>query len=163
MGDLSPRSTEQRARFLEHLSKTANVSASAEVACIDRKTAYNWRANDREFAQAWAEALETATDTLEAEARRRALEGTPEPLTCKDGLIYGKDGKPVTVLKFSDNLMALLLKAHRPERFKERTSTELTGPGGGPIQAQAVPFDLDKLEPHELARLYRERISGQIE
>jgi hypothetical protein len=119
--------TGQRARFLKHLAKTANITASAMVACITRRTAYNWKHAEPDFEEAWLDALEQATDTLEAEARRRALEGTPRPLTCKDGLIYDKDGKPVMVLDFSDTLMVTLLKAHRPERFKDRSETHMTG------------------------------------
>jgi hypothetical protein len=119
------KATDQRARFLKHLAKTCNVTASAEVAMVNRATVYRWRGEIEAFREAWDDAMEQATDALEAEARRRALEGTPEPLTCKDGLIYGEDGKPVMVLKFSDTLMALLLKAHRPDRFRERSTVDM--------------------------------------
>jgi hypothetical protein len=81
-------------RFLELLRHTANVRLSADGAGIDRGTAYNRRRRDQAFAAAWEQAEADAIDVLEAEARRRAL-------------------------SVSDNLLMFLLKAHRPERFRE--------------------------------------------
>jgi len=81
-------------RFLELLRQTANVRLSADGAGIDRGTAYHRRQRDADFAAAWAQAEADAVDVLEAEARRRAL-------------------------SVSDNLLMFLLKAHRPERFRE--------------------------------------------
>ncbi len=43
----------QRALFIEHLSKSANVTASARVAGFDRRTAYAHRLADPEFAADW--------------------------------------------------------------------------------------------------------------
>ena len=72
--------TGQRALFLEHLAKTANVTASARKAGFDRKTAYAHRAADPEFAAEWEDALEQSIDDLEGEARRRAVDGVAEPV-----------------------------------------------------------------------------------
>lgn len=66
--------------FLDQLRKTGNASEAARAAGIDRKTAYNWRKNDEQFSDHWTQALEEATDLLEAEARRRAIEGYDEPV-----------------------------------------------------------------------------------
>jgi hypothetical protein len=72
--------THSRALFLEHLAKTANVSASARAAGFDRSTAYAHRQADPEFAAQWDDALEQSLDDLEGEARRRAYEGVAEPV-----------------------------------------------------------------------------------
>ena len=87
-------------RFIELVRQTANVRLSADGAGIDRDTAYRRRQRDPDFAAAWTQAEADAVDVLEAEARRRAL----------------------TV---SDNLLMFLLKAHRPERFRETIRIDL--------------------------------------
>jgi hypothetical protein len=125
----------QRARFLGHLAETANVTASAIIAGFDRRTAYEHRIIDAEFAAAWEDALDQATDTLEAEARRRALEGCREPVVNKDGLVYDENQVPMYVQKYSDTLMITLLKAHRPSRFATLPQ---------PATAPSVPTDLQR-------------------
>ena len=81
-------------RFLEVLAATGNVRLSAGAAGVSRDTPYKRARRSRRFAEAWAKAVEDAIDTLEAEARRRALGG-------------------------SDALLMFLLRAHRPERYRE--------------------------------------------
>lgn len=84
-----------RATFLEELRKTCNVSHSARLAGVGRRTVYNWREADAQFAAAWDDAEEEAVDALELAARERAIDG-------------------------SDRMMEILLKAHRPEKYVER-------------------------------------------
>jgi AcrR family transcriptional regulator len=122
-------------KFLLHLAGSGNVSASAEAVGLSRSTFYTLRKDDDEFAAAWADAVETATDALEAEARRRAVDGYDEYVTCKDGLVLGSDGQPVFQKRHSDSLLALLLRAHRPDKFRDRASVEHTGPGGKQLAA----------------------------
>ena len=74
--DSAPKKGRRRdwaARFLEVYHQTDNVRLAASGAGIDRDTAYRRRQKDDRFATAWANAREDAIDTLEAEARRRAL------------------------------------------------------------------------------------------
>jgi hypothetical protein len=124
--------TEQRKeKFLKELAKRANVSDAARAAGVGRSTAYEWYEADQGFARRWDEAVEHAVDELEREAWRRAAEGFDEP-------VYQKGELVGHVRRYSDQLMSVLLKAHRPEKFRERTQTELTGPGGGPLQPVAV-------------------------
>ena len=47
--------------------------------------------------------------------------------------------------------MIFLLKARRPDKYKERRASELSGPGGGPIKtawdySKLILEDLDTLE-----------------
>ena len=77
------------------------------------------RKEDPEFAEAWNLALEAGNDVLEAEALRRAVEGVDEPIY-QGGALVG------TVTKYSDTLLALLLKAHLPEKFRERSEVKHT-------------------------------------
>lgn len=112
--------------FLSELANRANVSASAAAAGVDRATAYRWRDADPVFAAAWDSAVDVAVDSLEAEAWRRAHEGWDEP-------VFQRGEEVGVVRRYSDTLMVTLLKGHRPERYKDRTSTELSGPGGTPL------------------------------
>lgn len=113
--------TLSRARevFIATLAKTGQVTLSAKAAKIDRVTAYAWRKKNEEFALAWNRALDLAGDMLEDEAVNRAMNG-------------------------SDGLLTLLLKAHKPERFRERSEVQLTG----------------SLEISDKLRKARERVNG---
>ncbi|MEQ8252186.1 MAG: hypothetical protein RIB41_13180 [Oceanibaculum nanhaiense] len=115
MAEPSPTARRRMRRFLDHLADTGNVSAACRLAKLDRRTAYQWRGADADFRRQWQEALDAAVDALEAEARRRAVEGVEHP-HFHQGQVAG------TVKRYSDALLMFLLRAHRPERFRERNS-----------------------------------------
>jgi len=114
-----PKGNVLQSVFLDHLRKSANVSDAARAAGIDRKTAYNWRHGDELFCEKWKQALEEATDLLEAEARRRAIHGYEEPLLYGGRLVCDAEGNPVTRTRYSDGLLRMLLRAHRPSSFRD--------------------------------------------
>lgn len=95
----------QRESFIEALSRSANIRASAAAAGISRDTAYRWKREDPEFSAAWDTALEDAIDTLEEEAWRRAT-AIEEP---------------------SDTLLIFLLKGNRKEKYRERHDVKTSG------------------------------------
>jgi hypothetical protein len=76
-----------RSVFLAAIAACGNVSHAARVACVDRDTAYEHRRQDAEFAAKWAEAIEESNDNLEAEARRRAVDGVDEPVVYQGELM----------------------------------------------------------------------------
>ncbi|MHC5536960.1 hypothetical protein ACYOEI_01645 [Singulisphaera rosea] len=51
-------------------------------------------------------------DTLESEARRRALDGVEKP-------VFYRGQKCGAIREYSDALLMFLMKAARPERFRE--------------------------------------------
>ena len=65
------------------------------------------------------------------EARRRALTGVEEP-------VYYKGEAVDRTAKYSDTLLIFLLKAHRPEKFRDNVSAEHSCKDGGPIQEENV-------------------------
>lgn len=106
--------------FLRALSATANVTEAARAAGISRQTAYERRESDPDFAAAWRDALEESCDALEREARRRAIEGTEEP-------VFYKGDECGRIRRYSDTLLIVLLNAHRPEKYRRNTKVEHDG------------------------------------
>lgn len=116
----------KREQFLDALGETANVSKAAAVTGISRQRFYRLRDADDTFAQAWDAAFEQGVDALEEEALRRAIEGEVNKV------YYG--GKEIgATRKLSDSLLMFLLKALRPERYKERPAAETNEQGGAPL------------------------------
>jgi len=107
-----------RAKFIATLRKTGIVTDAALVAGHTRKAFYRLREADPAFADEWRDALDEATDSLEKEARRRAIEGCDRPIYQRGQLVgYERE--------YSDTLMCLLLKAHRPMVFRERVEHDI--------------------------------------
>lgn len=77
MGDLRQHWTKA---FLSALAVEGVVSRAAALAGVDRVTVHRRRKDDPDFNQACLDAMEEAADALEAEARRRAIEGVHEPV-----------------------------------------------------------------------------------
>lgn len=122
--DLPEVKKEAKEAFLRGLRDRGAVAHACEVAGICRATAYNWRKDDEEFAAAWDKAVEESIELLEASVYERARQ--------------------------KDTLAAIfLLKAARPEKYRDRYEHQLTGPGGGPIQVSRVAGlsdeELDKM------------------
>lgn len=119
-------------RFLERLAETGNVSLAAQFAGLSKQTAYNHRHSDDEFARQWDDALDTATDLLEQEARRRAYEGVDEP-------VFYKGDEVGTIRKYSDTLLIFLLKGLRPEKYRDNATVVHEGNPQKPIAYVEAP------------------------
>ena len=105
------RTPKHRAKFLEALRNTANVSASCQIARLPRSCVYDWRAADPEFAADWAAAVELGCDALEDEAVRRGCEGHLKP-------VFHRGKEVGAIREYSDVLQIFMLKARRPARFR---------------------------------------------
>ncbi|GBQ07904.1 hypothetical protein [Saccharibacter floricola] len=115
--------------FLDTLEKCGNISLASKAAGVSRPGMYARRERDPDFAQAWDEAITTAVESLEAEAWRRARDGVPEYLVTGKGLVLDKNGEPVMQNRYSDSLLTTLLKAHKPERYKDRSTVDMNVTG----------------------------------
>lgn len=97
------------------------VSKAAQTAGIDIKTAYNWKKDDLEFAEAWNYCYDEGTELLIEEATRRGVEGIDKPIFYQGELID-------TVKEYSDTLLVKQLEARRPADYRPRATLEATGP-----------------------------------
>ena len=121
------KATRQRARedFLAALRQQPNITLAAQAANLSRQTMYEWREKDAAFAADWDAALEEGIDLAEAEMWRRGIEGWDEPVFGR--VAKDRDGEIGTVRKHSDAMLTLALKAHRPEKFRDRADVHHTG------------------------------------
>ncbi len=125
------RTARRRRRFLEVLAECAIVAEACRAAGAARGSFYAWRRDDPEFAAAWDEALEIGIATLEDEAIRRARDGVATP-------VFHRGRQVATVRKTSDALLMFLLRAHRPQLYRERPRPE-PAPRRGHRDASPAP------------------------
>lgn len=133
------RKTAWHDKFLLSLRDNGNVRLACQIVAIDRQTAYNHRESDQLFRQQWDDAIEEAIECMEAEARRRAMRGITET-------VFYRGKKCGVIQKYSDTLLIFLLKAHRPEKYRERWNGDLNGTHGKPTATgdEGISFeDLD--------------------
>jgi hypothetical protein len=95
-----PRRPDWAPVFLEKFAAFGNVLLACHAAGVSRDAPYKRARRSAAFAADWAQARDDAIDQLEGEARRRALAG-------------------------SDQLLMFLLRAHRPERYRETVRIDL--------------------------------------
>ena len=102
----------RQAAFLAAFAQLGTITHAAEAAQINRREHYRWLP-DPSYAEAFAEAQQKAVESLEREARRRAVEGIEETVW--------HNGKPCgAVRRYSDTLLIFLLKGANPEKYRER-------------------------------------------
>ena len=133
------RKRDWKPAFIEVLRTTGNVTLAAQHAGQSRNQVHDVRQRSKRFAAQWDNALEEATDLLEAEARRRAFTGIDEPVFYK-GKVVG------STKKYSGPLLMFLLEAHRPQKFRD---------GGKVEQPGATDVDVDRDREKRIERLDR--------
>lgn len=123
----APLSDTQKQTFLDALAKCGVIGDALQAAGIkSRATITNLRNSDPAFSDAYDEAIEESRDTLESEARRRAVEG----VTRIKWVGKGDDREPVEEVAYSDQLLIFLLKGERGDKFADRTKAEISNPDG---------------------------------
>lgn len=113
--------------FLLKLKENANVAEACRAAGISRQIPYALQKTDPDFAERWTDAVEEAIDALEIAAMQRARDGGEILKFDKygnamvDPRVKGPNGEPVyyTERVYSDSLANLLLKAHRPDKYRD--------------------------------------------
>jgi len=96
------RTFKARKLFLDQLEVGNSISFAANAAGGTARVFKRWRDDDESFAKDWDEAEEAGTDFIEDAATTRALNK-------------------------SDPLMAMILKARRPDKYDRGSKLELSG------------------------------------
>jgi len=103
----------KRDKFISKLREMPNVSRAARLTVVSRSSAYRLRETDSEFAAEWDAAIEEGVEALEEIAMRRAK-------------------------KSSDTLLIFLLKAHKPEMYREQRDLNIGGKDGDNVKLELV-------------------------
>ncbi|RMD70940.1 MAG: hypothetical protein D6819_03005, partial [Gammaproteobacteria bacterium] len=96
--------------FLRGIASGESMKAVLKRLGLSAQAPYRWQKISPEFARAWEEARNMAADFFEAEAIERAIHGVEKPIYYK-GEVVG------TIREPSDQLLTLLLKGHKPEKY----------------------------------------------
>ena len=98
--------------FLSAVMLGASVTDAVGQAGVHITLPYKTRITDKAFKKAWKDASEVGTEFLEQEAARRAYHGTLKP-------VFHKGEECGFIREYSDTLMIFLLKARRPDKYRE--------------------------------------------
>lgn len=116
--------------FLKAFRGTLSMKAAADAVKINLQAHYNWLRSDEIYRRAWEEVYEEAAQFLEDEAVRRAYQGVKRALYYKGAPMRtgrGKNARPAFETLYSDTLLLALLKRFKPNEYRERVQTEITG------------------------------------
>lgn len=137
-----------QAAFLAAYEECGQISAAALMAGMDRTTHYKWMREDGSYVERFEESHMVYVDNMEAEARRRAVEGVEIP-------IYYMGRKVGHKKMFSDTLLIFLLKGELPDKYKERGEQEVKHSG------QIHKTDLSELSIEELEKIAGKKTSDE--
>lgn len=121
---------DQLQAYLDALRETGTRVKAAHSVGLSYGVVLDHRRNDPEFAAAEDEAIEEAGDLLEAEAIRRGRDGV-------ERIRHRKVGDEVieyVETEYSDRLLAMLLQGAKPDKYANRTKSEISGPNGKEIE-----------------------------
>ena len=116
-------SYKKRAIFIENVAQMGNVAMAARATGWSRGTPYALRKTDKLFAEAWKEAEDIAVDMLEGQAWSLAMKGVKEP-------VFHNGEQCGFKVKYSERMLEILLKARRPNTYRENIKAELDVKGG---------------------------------
>jgi len=131
--------------FVAVVATGGNVTKACAVAGYSRRSIYEYREKDEEFAKHFREALDKGVESLEHEAARRAHRGVNEP-------VYYEGERVGLKRKYSDTLLIFLLKAHKPDKYRERLGIDFANATPEQVEAAILAMPLPKLRGM-LARL----------
>jgi hypothetical protein len=131
--------------FLHAFAETLSITEASRRVGYHFSSHFYWMKADPTYAKCFETVKAIAIQSLEDEAVRRAKDGYLAPVVSA--------GKIVTFeRKYSDQLMMKLLQRFNPEAYKDRSSRELTGTEGGPVDVN-LQSDLGKAIAEHLEAL----------
>ena len=135
MAKKKPRKTREDKKrhqqaFLAAFSAIGIMTKAAKAAKVSPCQPYEWLKEDGlhgdEFRRLYAEAEKHAGEALEAEARRRAVDGLKR-FKFHNGtpIIDPETEQPYFEYEYSDTLLIFLMKGVMPDKYRERQSVDL--------------------------------------
>lgn len=125
-----------QARLKEQFCAALRNIGVMRYACLQvnvgKSTVARWRAADPAFEAQVLAALDDAVEAMEQEAFRRAVLGVEKPVTVA--------GDREVIREHSDTLLIFLLKANRPEKYRERYDVRHSGKDGEPMKSVTDVF-----------------------
>lgn len=103
---------QKKRKFLEILSKTGNINASAAAVGVSRATIYKLTSKDKVFRERVEMAKDKALGILELAAVKRGVEGVEVILRDRNGKAIG------TKREYSDRLLIKMMEANDPDRHR---------------------------------------------
>lgn len=134
--------------FLRGFASTGVVLDGLLAAGVSRDVEHYWRKNDEAYLALFRVAEAHAADIVEREAIRRAVHGYEEPVifqgqpTIVTDEATGKE-KVYTTRKYSDGLMALVLKGRRREVYGDKVEQTHDFKKGGVLVVPGQVLDAD--------------------
>lgn len=137
-----------RRRFLIAYAVHGTISTACKAAGISNSCYYQWKKaaekdnadeSDKAFLEAFREADEIAFDSMEEEARRRAVDGVDEPVYQAGRLVGMKR-------VYSDTLLIFRMKAKRPAQYRDNAPQQIQyiGPDGRPAALPAPQVNIQQ-------------------
>ncbi len=122
-------------RFLNAYVKCGQITKAFEEIGMERTIHYKWL-RDPVYAKAFEDAQMMVGDLLEAEAVRRAVDGV-----VREKGVYHQGCRVGTeiITEYSDSLLALLLKAAKPDTYRERIEINVIDR----VRQKATEYGLD--------------------
>jgi len=131
--------------FLQSIEREPNICEAERATGISRQDHYRW-IKDPDYKERFDKAFDRGVDVLEAEAVRRALHGTEEPVysggkravdvVMRDGkvVLHPQTLKPIeipaSVTRKSDTLLMFLLNGNRSGKYRSRTDSRIVDAEG---------------------------------
>ena len=129
--------------FFKALTEIPNIAYGLRKAHVSRVTIFYHCKRSAAFKARMDEALKTGIEGLEEECWKRAHDGVARGVWRNDA-----EGNPMrveTIKEYSDTLAICLLKAHVPEKYRERSETALTGANGEPLAVLGLKITEEEL------------------
>jgi hypothetical protein len=145
---LTRQALHKKVHFLRAFAQRGIILDGCEAAGVSRGAISVWRADDEWFDELFLAAMDESADVLEREAFRRAVTGIDEPVIYRGLPTMVQDAntgeqRNLTVKRYSDQLLTVMLKARKPDTYRENVSAKVehTGQTGvlivpGPIDAK---------------------------
>lgn len=125
-------------RFVEALRESPHLMRAARAGGHTIGTFKKYKKLNPEFSEAWDDAMEEGIERAEVAVHDRAFIGVDRPVF-QQGVEVG------TVKEYSDSLAMFLLKAHKPEKYRERTEVKHSGAASITVITGVPQTEIDDL------------------